>query len=346
MDKSILIIYTGGTIGMINDSKTGALCPFDFDRIAKEVPEINEFDFKIDTITLPKLIDSSDQNPEVWASICDIIIKNYDKHNGFVVLHGTDTMSYSASALSFMLNDLKKPVIFTGSQLPIGMIRTDGKENLITALEIAAAERDGFPIVPEVCILFGSKLYRGNRTTKINSERFDAFKSYNYPVLAEIGIHIHYNYDAINYSYDNKTISASTKFCTDIAILKLFPGINTNVVDAILNIPFLKGVVLETFGSGNAPTSLDFLDKIKKANDRGIVIFNVTQCQGGSVEMGRYETSREMLNIGVVSGYDITTEAAVTKMMYLFGQGLAISDIKSLLNFNFRGEIAKKHIGF
>lgn len=346
MTKSVLIIYTGGTIGMINDPETGALCPFNFEQIVNEVPEIKEFGFTIDSHTLPELIDSSDLQPDLWDDLCRIIISNYEKYCGFVILHGTDTMAYSASALSFMLNNLSKPVVFTGSQLPIGTIRTDGRENLIAALEIAAAYIEEKAIVPEVCILFGDKLFRGNRTTKINAESFDAFQSFNYPALAEIGIHIHYNYGAIDYSPRSGEISSFTRIDTSIAILKIFPGIKTEVVDAIINTPGLKGLIFETYGSGNAPTNQAFLNKLKEASEKGIIIYNVSQCQGGTVEMGRYETSRKLVNAGVTGGYDITTEAAVCKMMYLLGKYKEANEIKKYLNSAIKGEITMNHIGF
>lgn len=344
--KSVLIIYTGGTIGMVNDPETGALCPFDFEQIAKAVPEIREFGFNIDSYTLPEIIDSSDLKPSMWAELCQIILKNYDKYCGFVILHGTDTMAYSASALSFMLNNLTKPVIFTGSQLPIGTVRTDGRENLIAAIEIAAATIEEKAVVPEVCILFGDKLFRGNRTTKVNAESFDAFQSFNYPPLAEIGIHIHYNYGAIDYSPRTGAVEAFTGMNTHIAALKLFPGIRMELIDAIIRCPELQGLILETYGSGNAPTAANFLNKIKEAADKGIILYNVTQCQGGSVEMGRYETSRELATCEVISGYDITIEAAVCKMMYLLEKYKDANEIKKYLNSSLRGEITLNRIGF
>lgn len=331
---------------MVNDPETGALCPFNFEQIAKAVPEIKEFGFSIDSYTLPEIIDSSDLHPSLWADLCRIILENYEKYSGFVILHGTDTMAYSASALSFMLNNLTKPVVFTGSQLPIGTIRTDGRENLIAALEIAAATIEGKAVVPEVSILFGAKLFRGNRTTKVNAESFDAFQSFNYPPLAEIGIHIHYNYSAIDYSPRTEAISAYPGMDTNIAILRLFPGIRPELIDAVIQTPGLKGLILETYGSGNAPTSRCFLEKIKEASEKGIIIYNVTQCQGGTVEMGRYETSRELLNYGVSSGYDITMEAAVCKMMHLLKKCNDANEIKKYLNSSIKGEISMNHIGF
>ena len=346
MTKSVLIIYTGGTIGMVNDPATGALCPFDFEQIAKAVPEIREFGFSINSYTLPEIIDSSDLKPALWADLCQIILDKYDQYSGFVILHGTDTMAYSAAALSFMLNNLTKPVVFTGSQLPIGTIRTDGRENLIAALEIAAATIEGKAVVPEVCILFGAKLFRGNRTTKINAESFDAFQSFNYPPLAEIGIHIHYNYGAIDYSPRTEKVSASTEMNTHIAILKIFPGIRPELLESVIQTPGLKGLILETYGSGNAPTDAIFLNKIQQACEKGIIIYNVTQCQGGTVEMGRYETSTALINVGVTSGYDITTEAAVCKMMYVLGQQKDANETKKSLNSALKGEITVNRIGF
>lgn len=346
MTPSVLIIYTGGTIGMLNDPETGTLCPFNFEQIVKEVPEIKEFGFDIDSYTLPEIIDSSNVKPQLWEDLCNIIITNYDKYRGFVILHGTDTMAYSASALSFMLNNLTKPIVFTGSQLPIGTIRTDGKENLLTAIEIAAAYYEEKAIVPEVSILFGGKLFRGNRTTKVNAESFDAFNSFNYPPLAEIGIHIHYNYGAIDYTPRSGNISASTGFETGIAILKIFPGIQPGLLRAVVQTPGLKGLILETFGSGNAPSDEAFLHEIKKATEKGIFVYNVSQCEGGTVEMGRYETSRELLNAGIISGYDITTEAAVCKMMSALGSHKDPNELKKILNSAVKGEITINRIGF
>ncbi|MDR1415649.1 MAG: asparaginase [Odoribacteraceae bacterium] len=341
METSILIIYTGGTIGMVNDPETGVLCPFNFNQIASEVPELREFGFTIDNIALPEIIDSSDLRPSLWTDLCRLLVDNYDRYHGFVILHGTDTMAYSASALSFMLERLGKPVIFTGSQLPIGKIRTDGKENLIAAIEIAAARQDGIPLVPEVSILFGDRLFRGNRTTKINAESFDAFQSFNHPPLAEIGIHVHYNRDAILPVPSSPLPPfAFTRLDASVAILKIFPGIPAGVIDAVTRVPGLRGLILETYGSGNAPTRPEFLDKIRRALDAGITIYNVTQCAGGSVEMGKYETSRELLRAGVVSGRDITTEAAICKMMRVLGEYSDPDDIRRQLDANLRGEVS------
>ena len=340
MKTSILIIYTGGTIGMVKDSVNGSLKPFDFDHILQQVPELNDFGFELSSIAFAPLIDSSNMNPEVWIKIAGLIKENYEKYDGFVVLHGTDTMAYSASALSFMLDNLDKPVVFTGSQLPIGMLRTDGKENLITAIEIAADYKDGHAIVPEVCVLFENKLFRGNRTTKHNAEYFNAFYSYNYPDLAKVGINIRYNHPAIRNISDGM-FNINTNLDTNIAILKMFPGINKPTVDAILNIEGLRAVVMETYGAGNAPTDDWFVKSIKNSIDRGVIIYNVTQCPSGSVDMGLYETSIALREMGVVNGYDITTEGAITKLMFLLGQQLDSDKIKFFLNKSIKGELCQ-----
>jgi len=277
-ERKILIIYTGGTIGMVIDPETNSLVPFDFENVSNHVPELRKFDFQIKSISFEPLVDSSDMNPDIWIQLVTMIEENYSEFDGFVVLHGTDTMAYTASALSFMLHNLQKPVILTGSQLPLGTIRTDGKENLITALEIAAAQKNRQALVPEVCIYFKDKLFRGNRTTKYNAEHFHAFRSDNYQPLAEAGIHIKYNYPYIRYTTLNGTFKVTKKMDTGIALLKIFPGINRDVVRAVLGAPNIKAVVLETYGSGNAPTSKWFLDCIEEAIEKGIIILNVTQC--------------------------------------------------------------------
>ncbi len=339
MERKILIIYTGGTIGMLNDPDSNLLVPFDFENISKNVPELRKFDFQVRSISFSPAVDSSMMNPDIWVTLVQLIEENYNEYDGFVILHGTDTMAYTASALSFMLHNLQKPVILTGSQLPLGTIRTDGKENLLTALEIAAAQKNKQALVPEVCIYFQAKLFRGNRTTKYNAEHFRAFRSDNYPPLAEVGIHIKFNYPYIRYTTLSGNFWAAKKMDTSVALLKIFPGISQPVLESVLQAPGIKAVVLETYGSGNAPTHKWFLDALKKAVDRGIIILNVTQCLAGSVEMWRYETGIHMLEIGIISGHDITTEAAVTKLMYLLANCNSTEEIKASLNKSLKGEI-------
>jgi len=338
---SVLIIYTGGTIGMVRHPVTGTLGPVKFDQILEEVPELHRFEYNLNSLAFTPPIDSSNMAPEVWVKIARAIQKNYDRYDGFVILHGTDTMAYTASALSYMFENLEKPVILTGSQLPIGTLRTDGKENLITAVEIAAAKQDGKALVPEVCIYFDFKLFRGNRTTKRDSENFSAFVSENYPPLALAGVDIRYNRKYIAYPAYKGILKVNTRFNTNVVILKIFPGINTHVFDAVFQIPLLKGVILESFGTGNVPTSRWLSSSIKKAIQRGIVILNITQCQGGRVAMGQYETSLDLLHEGVVSGKDMTTEAAVTKLMFLLNQELTLNEIKNHLTKSLSGEISE-----
>ncbi|MBR1631308.1 MAG: type I asparaginase [Paludibacteraceae bacterium] len=338
---AILLIVTGGTICMAQDPKSGALRPLDFERFNQSVTEgLRPLNLRVDSIPFNPLIDSSDVQPDLWKRIAEIIRENYRRYDGFVVLHGTDTMSFSASALSFMLEGLDKPVIFTGSQLPMGAMRSDAKENLLTSIEIAAAQQDGHPMVPEVCVFFEDELMRGNRTTKINAEHFDAFHSYNYPALAHAGVHIRYNEHAISRPDGSDTLRVHQQINPNIAILKLFPGITKQTVYSILNISGLRAVILETFGSGNAPQQFWLHNALKQATQRGLIIVNKTQCSGGSVEMGRYATSLNLVDAGVLSGQDITTEALVTKLMLLLGEySDDVDRVRMLLQQNLRGEM-------
>ncbi len=338
---AVLLIYTGGTIGMIQNSSNGALETFNFDHLRRHVPELNQFNYRIDTYQFDPPIDSSDMEPALWAKIVRIIHYNYERYDGFVILHGTDTMSFTASALSFMLENLSKPVILTGSQLPIGMLRTDARENLITAIEIAAAlHPDGTPIVPEVCIFFENRLLRGNRTTKLNAEHFNAFNSFNYPELATAGIHINYIESRIRKPDFSVPLKPYYLFDTNVIILTLFPGIQENMVNHILNMPGLKAVVLKTFGSGNAPQKAWFIKSLKKAVDRGLIIVNISQCLTGAVEMERYETGIHLREVGVISGHDSTAESAITKLMFLLGHGMSPHEIRYRMNMSICGEIS------
>lgn len=335
----ILLIYTGGTIGMRKDFETGALKAFDFGKLLHNIPELQLLDCEIETFSFDNPIDSSNMNTDHWAEIARTIENNYFNFDGFVVLHGSDTMSYSASALSFMLENLSKPVVFTGSQLPIGDLRTDAKENLITAIQIASLQENRKPLIKEVCLYFEYKLFRGNRTTKINAEHFQAFISPNYPFLIESGVHLKINSELFLPSNDMISLKVHTHLNNNVALIKMFPGISETVLSAILNIESLRGIVLETYGAGNAPTEEWFLSLLQSAVKRGLHIVNVTQCSIGVVSMGHYETSTTMKNLGIISGKDITTEAAITKLMYLLGQDIPQKDFKNIFETSLRGEM-------
>ena len=338
--KSILLIYTGGTIGMVNDPVTGLLKPLDFDHILNQIPELYQFDCRIDTLTFDPVVDSSEIQPDFWLRLGRMVEEHYHTYDGFVILHGTDTMAYTASALSFLLQDLQKPVILTGSQLPIGTLRTDGKENLISAIEIAASmNENGQPMVPEVSVYFEYKLFRGNRTTKFSAETFNAFVSPNYPLLAETGVHIHYNKNAIRKARSEKKLQLITRLDTHVMFLKIFPGLSSQIIREITRIPSLKAMIIETYGAGNAPTSPAFLSPLKDFIDSGGIILNISQCRAGSVDMDQYETGHRLKETGVIGGKDLTSEAALTKLMLVLGLDISSEEKKILLQKSICGEM-------
>lgn len=336
-ESDILIIYTGGTLGMVHD-ENGSLIPFDFASIMDHIPSLRQLELNLTVISFEEPIDSSNINPEHWKQIAKLIIDNYSRYDGFVVLHGTDTMAYTASALSFMLEKLSKPVIITGAQLPITASRSDARENMIGALEVASAQKNGRPIVPEVCIFFDSKLLRGNRAKKVESIHFDAFESENYPLLAVAGVIIKYNEKFIEQAYDQKLVYHGN-LDTNVVIMKIYPGINEMTVEALLTLPNLRGVIMETYGAGNAPTHSWFISLLESAVDKGITILNVSQCPGGKVEQGRYETSKELDRIGVIGGSDLTTEAAISKLMIVLGEEQKTAQIANRLRISVSGEM-------
>ncbi|NPD46125.1 MULTISPECIES: asparaginase [unclassified Lentimicrobium] len=337
---SILVIYTGGTIGMFKDPSTGSLIPVDFNELHDHIPSLDLFNFKIDSYSFDPIIDSANMKPELWVKLGEVIEENYENYDGFVILHGSDTMSFTASALSFILENLNKPVIITGSQLPLGIPRTDGRENFITSLELAAAKDEETPIIPEVAIYFENQLFRGNRTYKFNAENFEAFKSVNYPPLAEVGVNIRYWKNNIR-KPNFKKLKINRSLESGVLIIRLFPGISKCILHSMLNAEGLKAVVLETFGSGNAPTEDWFLNELKQAIDKGITIVNISQCRGGSVDMGKYETSSELKRIGLLNGKDMTTEAAITKLMVTLGKYSSKKEIAKRMEKDWRGEMTE-----
>lgn len=338
----ILLIYTGGTIGMVKDSKNGALKAFNFDNLLRRIPEIKLLDCLIDTISFDTPIDSSNVIPENWVEMAEIIENHYNEYDGFVILHGSDTMSYSASALSFMLENLRKPVIFTGSQLPIGDLRTDAKENLITSIQIAALQNNNTPVIKEVGLYFEYKLYRGNRTTKINAEHFSAFRSFNYPKLVESGVYLDISWPYLFNPLENKDFKVHKAFCEDVIIVKLFPGIQREVLEPLFSITKIKGIIIETFGSGNTVTAAWFNEVIRNTIARGVYVINVTQCAKGRVKMGQYETSTHLKALGVISAEDMTSEAAVTKLMFLLKKTSSALEFKQLYQCSLRGELTEE----
>ena len=340
MQSKVLLIYTGGTIGMNRNPRTGALEPFDFEHLLYNVPELKQFDTQIATYQFDPPIDSSDMSPRLWTDLSHVIADNYEQYDGFVVLHGTDTMAYTASALSYMLENLTKPVIFTGSQLPIGQLRTDGKENLITSIEIASAKnREGHAMVPEVGIYFNGHLLRGNRTTKQSADEFNAFESFNYPHLVDAGVNIVYHEDRMFKPDFSKPMKPHFRLDNNVIIFSLFPGVREDLIRHIIHTPNLRAIVMRTFGSGNAPQNPWLLNALREGTHNGKVIVNISQCMQGKVEMGRYNTGFHLQEAGVVSGYDSTVESAVTKLMFLQSHYDDPDQVRRLMNQSIRGEI-------
>ncbi len=341
MANKVLLIYTGGTIGMNRNPKTGALEPFDFEHLLVNVPELREFELVINTYQFDPPIDSSDMTPAKWTELSHVVTDHYNDYDGFVVLHGTDTMAYTASALSYMLENLTKPVIFTGSQLPIGQLRTDGKENLITSIEIAAAkDKMGHALVPEVGIYFNGHLLRGNRTTKQSAEEFNAFESFNYPHLVDAGVNITYHTDRILTPKWDEPMKPHFRLDNNVIIFSLFPGIREDLVRHIIATPNLKSIVMRTFGSGNAPQRPWVLQALREATRNGKVVINISQCMQGMVEMGRYDTGYQLQEAGVISGYDSTVESAVTKLMFLQSHYQDPEQVREQMRQSIRGEIS------
>ncbi|TAG06581.1 MAG: asparaginase [Cytophagia bacterium] len=339
--NAVLVIYTGGTLGMVYDKRKAGLVPFKFSQILAKVPELQHLSCALTITSLSDLIDSSNMKPSIWIQIAQKIIDNYAHYDGFVVLHGTDTMAYTASAISFLLQGLTKPVIFTGAQLPVGAIRNDARRNLVTSIEIASAKENNLPIVPEVCIFFNDVLLRGNRARKVESSQFDAFQSFNYPPLAKVGINVNYDTQNILAAPPIFRPTLPLQLNENVGVLKLYPGISQKIIESILDTDNLQGIIIETYGSGNAPTDKWFLEILEKALKKNIIIYNVSQCLGGKVQQGRYATGIKLKEMGLIGASDMTTEAAITKMMYLLAQNLPEIELKKQLSLSLCGEMTE-----